>query len=148
LRNHEHGKRFGNRRSITIRRVVVWFFAIAGVALLPWTIWLTQQLPSHHTDEHWRALWVGFDLALAAALIGTAVAAVRRSPFVETIAAVAGTLLLCDVWFDTLLESGGAFWMALLEAGALELPLAAVCFWVAHDAQRLFAEPDLPRRPS
>jgi hypothetical protein len=132
-------------RATTIRRFVPAFFAIAGFALLPWTIWLTQRLPSHHTDEHWRALWIGFDLALAAALIGTALSAVRRSPLVETFAAVAGTLLLCDVWFDTLLESGDAFWVALFEAAALELPLAAVCFWVARDARRLFAETDLPR---
>jgi hypothetical protein len=123
-------------------RFVVLFFAGAGVALLPWTIWLTQRLPSHHTDEHWRALWIGFDLALAAALIGVAVVAVRRSPVVEMLAAVAGTLLLCDVWFDTLLESGDAFWLALVEAAALEVPMAAFCFWVAYDARRLFAASD------
>jgi hypothetical protein len=39
------------------RSFVVPFFAIAGFALLPWTGWLTQHLPSHRTDEHWRALW-------------------------------------------------------------------------------------------
>lgn len=131
----------GLGREIAFRRAVAVFFAVAGLALLPWTIWLTQQLPSHHTDEHWRALWVGFDLALAAALIGTAVAAVRRSHAVETLAAVAGTLLLCDVWFDTLLESGHEFWFAVIEAVTLELPLAAICFWVARDARRLFSRP-------
>lgn len=121
------------------------FFALAGLALLPWTIWLTQLLPSRHTDEHWRALWVGFDLALAAALIATAFAAVRRSRLVETFAAVAGTLLLCDAWFDTLLESGNGFWWALAEAFALELPMAAICFWVALDARKLFDLDELPR---
>jgi len=130
--------------AMEIRRFVVPFFAIAGFALLPWTIWLTQRLPSHHTDEHWRALWVGFDLAIAAALISTAVLAMRRSPWLETAAAIAGTLLLCDAWFDSLLESGGAFWVALLEAAALELPLAGICFWVARDAERLFAKADVP----
>jgi hypothetical protein len=130
---------------MNVRRLVAPFFAAAGLALLPWTIWLTQRLPNHHTNEHWRALWVGFDLGLAAALIGTAVAAVRRSPWLEASAAVAGTLLLCDVWFDTLLESGRGLWLALLEAAAVELPLAGICFWVARDAERFFAEANVPR---
>lgn len=128
-----------------IRRLVAPFFAVAGLALLPWTIWLTQRLPAHHADEHWRTLWIGFDLGLAAALISTAALAVRRSPWLETAAAVTGTLLLCDVWFDTLLESGDAFWLALVEAGAIELPLAGICFWIARDADRFFAEADVPQ---
>jgi hypothetical protein len=139
LPNRGRGTAAAARGLVSRQRFVVLFFAGAGIALLPWTIWLTQQLPSHHTDEHWRALWVGFDLALAGALIGTAVSALRRSPLVEPLAAAAGTLLLCDVWFDTLLESGNAFWLALLEAAALELPMAVVCFWVALDARRLFS---------
>lgn len=128
-----------------IRRLVAPFFLVAGLALVPWTVWLTQRLPSHHTDEHWRALWVGFDLALAAALIWSAVLAVRRSPWLEATAAATGTLLLCDAWFDILLESGDAFWLALIEAAAVELPLAAICFWVARDAERFFARTAVPR---
>ena len=127
------------------RRFVVPFFAVAGLALLPWTFFLTQRLPSHHTDEHWRALWVGFDLALATAMFGTAFLAVRRSPWLEVAAAITGTLLLCDAWFDSLLESGNGFVLALIEAGAVELPLAGICFWIARDAERFFARADVPR---
>lgn len=138
-------ERFCFHGSMSPRRFIAPFFAVAGLTLVPWTVWLTQRLPAHHTDEHWRAVWVGFDLALACALILTAVLAVRRSPWLEAVAASTGTLLLCDAWFDSLLESGNGFWIALVEAAAVELPLAAICFWVARDAERFFARASVPR---
>ena len=56
-----------------------------------------------------------------------------NSAFVPMFAAVAGTALLCDAWFD-LTTSGSGFYWALAEALAAELPLAALCFWVAFEA--------------
>lgn len=49
--------------------------------------------------------------------IGTpnSILAVRRSPWLEVAAAITGTLLLCDAWFDSLLESGNGFALALIE---------------------------------
>ena len=120
-----------------LRRYVGLFFAIAGVALLPWTVWLTYALPPHHETEDWRIVWLGFDLALALALIATAIAASRRSTWLEAVAAVCGTLLCTDAWFDITLEAGSKhLTAAIVEAAVAELPLAAICFWIAVDAER------------
>lgn len=122
------------------RRVIAPFFGLAGLVLIPWTVFLTLSLPSHHETGDWQAVWGGFDVAEALALIGVAVMALRRSPWLEVIAAVAGTLLCTDAWFDITLEWGGKHLIsAIVLAAVAELPLAAICFWVAKDAERALA---------
>jgi len=119
------------------QRFVPAFFLCAGLALIPWTVWLTLSLPAHHESENWRTVWAGFDAAEAAALIGTALAALRRWPGLALVAAIAGTLLCVDAWFDITLEAGGTHLLpAVLEAAFVELPLAAICFWIARDVER------------
>ena len=118
-------------------RLVAPFFALAGLVLIPWTVWLTLSLPAHHETGNWRTVWAGFDVALAAALLATAICALRRSSWLAPAAASAGTLLCVDAWFDITLEFGGRhLFSAVLEAALVELPLAAICFWVAADAER------------
>jgi hypothetical protein len=108
-----------------------------GVALVPWTLWLTVSLPSRHTTEHYDLAWVGFDVALAASFAVSTVAVVRGSGWLEVSAAVTGTLLLCDAWFDVVTSAGGSEQVeAVLEACFAELPLAAVCAWIVWDAER------------
>ena len=117
-------------------RYIPLFFLLAGLVLIPWTIWLTFSLPAHHETENWQTVWAGFDIAEAAALIATSVLALRRSPWLAPIAAVTGTLLCVDAWFDITLEAGGKHLLAsVLEAALVELPLAAICFWVARNAE-------------
>jgi hypothetical protein len=116
------------------------FFGLAGLVLVPWTVFLTFSLPGRHETADWRTVWAGFDLAEALALIGVALAAVRRSPWIEAIAAIAGTLLCTDAWFDITLEWGGRHMVSsIVEAAAVELPLAAICFWIAKDAEKALA---------
>jgi hypothetical protein len=116
------------------------FFLLAGLALIPWTIWLTLSLPSHHETENWKTVWAGFDVALALALIATAVAALQRSVWLEAVAAIAGTLLCTDAWFDITLEAGGRHMTAaIVEAALVELPLATICFWIARDSEQALA---------
>ena len=119
-----------------VSRFIPPFFMLAGVVLIPWTIWLTFSLPSHHETENWQTVWAGFDFAEAAALIATAITALRRSPWLAPVAAITGTLLCVDAWFDITLEAGGKHLMAAaLEAALVELPLAAICFWVSRNAE-------------
>ena len=125
------------------RKWIAPLFFAAAFLLLPWTVWLTQTLPAHHATERWDVAWVGFDLGELGALGAVAVAAVRRSVWLEAAAAAAGTLLLCDAWFDTTLETGTRFWYALAQALCAEVPLALLCFWIARDAER-FAARHLP----
>ena len=121
----------------SLPRLIAPFFALAGLVLIPWTVWLTLSLPARHETENWRTVWAGFDAALAAALLATAICALRRSPWLAPVAAAAGTLLCVDAWFDITLEFGGRhLYSAVLEAALLELPLAAICFWVALDVER------------
>ena len=49
-------------------RWVAPLLALCAVVLIPWTLVLAYRLPARHTSHHWDIAWVGFDLALAAAL--------------------------------------------------------------------------------
>jgi hypothetical protein len=120
-----------------LRRIRIWLLLVVGgvaVALLPWTAYLSATLPSQHLANHWDIAWAGLDLFEAAALVLLFVAVVRRSIFVPMFAAVAGTALLCDAWFDVMTSSGRSFHWAIVEALVAEVPLAILCFWLAFEA--------------
>ena len=112
-------------------------FLLCAVILVPWTAMLFLTLPHRYGANHWRLAWGGFDVGLAIALAATGIAVLRRSPFGEIAATVTGTLLVCDAWFDVLTSHGTAD-IAEALAGALlvELPLAALCFWIARNVAR------------
>jgi len=75
---------------------VVPLFAVAGIVLVPWILFLVSSLPTTHASAHWDIAWAGFDLALALILLGVALAAWRRSPWLEGAASAAATLLFVD----------------------------------------------------
>jgi hypothetical protein len=110
--------------------------ALVAIGLVPWTLWLTFSLPSRHLSQHYDVAWAGFDIALAAALAATSMAAVRRTRWVTPLAAATGTLLLCDAWFDVVTAQAGERLEAVLEAALAELPLAALCALLVYDASR------------
>src|SRR5690349_13258853 len=108
------------------------------MAMLPWTVWLYQTLPSRATADNWDVAWTGFDVAIAVTLLATAIGALRRAPWTQGAAASAATLLVCDAWFDiltsrTVHELEVAITMAVLAEG----PLALVCIWVARNSERV-----------
>jgi hypothetical protein len=95
---------------------------------------LFAALPGHYVANHWQLAWGGFDLGLGLALAATAVLVARRSPFAEVTATITGTLLCCDAWFDVLTARGLADTaQAVISAVLIELPLAALCFWMARN---------------
>ena len=113
---------------VPLPRWVTPLLTAAAVVLLPWTLWLTFSLPSRYVTHHYDLAWVGFDIALAAAFAGTAWAALRSPLRLVPLAAVTGTMLVCDAWFDVVTSiGGGEIGEAALEAAFVELPLAAVC---------------------
>jgi hypothetical protein len=117
--------------------VVGGVFALAALVLVPWIIFLVRMLPSDHRSAHWDIAWGGFDIALALLLLSVAVAAWRRSPWLEGAATAAATLLFVDAWFDILTASTRPeLIVASAEASLVELPLAALCFLVARSAER------------
>ena len=124
----------------TLREWVVVVFGAAGLAMVPWTIWLSSSLKPEHTTNRWDIAWSGFDFGLALAFVGTALAAARRSPWVGALSAATGTLLLTDAWFDVLLEShGNEMQNAIFLAVFAELPAAAFCFWIAFRTEKFLA---------
>jgi hypothetical protein len=123
-----------------LRLWVVGVFTLIGLGMLPWTIWLSSSLQPHHVTEHWDLAWSGFDTALAVSFLLTALAAWRRSPWVGALAAATGTLLVTDAWFDIVLEShADEIRRALFLAAFAELPLAGLCFWIAHRTERFLS---------
>jgi hypothetical protein len=105
---------------------------LCAVVLIPWTAFLFLTLPPHYRANHWQLAWGGFDIGLGIALAATALTVTRRSPFAEVSAAITGTLLICDAWFDVLTSRGtSAVAQAVASAVLVELPLAALCFWMA-----------------
>jgi hypothetical protein len=123
-----------------VPRWVTISLSLVAIGLVPWTLWLTFSLPSRHVTDHYALAWVGFDLGLAAAFGATAWAAYRTSTWLVPFAAVTGTMLLCDAWFDVVTSGGGGERVeALLEAVFAELPLAVLCGVIVYDAERAHA---------
>jgi len=121
-------------------RWVVPLFGLASVLLVPWIVLLVYLLPSAQRASHWDIAWAGFDVGLALVLSGVALAAWRRSPWLEGAATAAATLLFVDAWFDVLTSSTRLdLIVAVVEAAVVELPLAFVCLLLARNAERRLA---------
>jgi hypothetical protein len=99
------------------------FISAAGLVL--WTVFLGLSLPGKYDAGHWGLLWTGFDVVLLAVLGYAGWAAWFRRQILATTAIVAGTLLLCDAWFDIITSIGNSDeWLSLLTGFGLEIPLA------------------------
>jgi hypothetical protein len=119
-------------------RWLAYAFVLCSLALLPWTVWLYQNLPTRATADNWDLAWAGFDVALAATLLATAVGALTRSAWTQGAAASAATLLICDGWFDVMTSpTARQLEVAVVMAVAAEAPLALVCIWVARNSERI-----------
>ncbi len=130
-------------------RWVVPLFGLAALLLVPWVVLLVVALPSAHRAAHWDIAWAGFDVALALLLLTVAVAAWRRSPWLEGAATASATLLFVDAWFDVLTSSSRAeFVVSIGEAAFVELPLAILCLLLAREAERRLRVPPLSRSTS
>lgn len=109
----------------------------SGLGLLPWMYVLAAGLPAVMTAPRWPAAWIGLDILEAAGLITTGLLAARGDRRHALAAAATTALLVVDAWFDTMTATsdsdlGAAIAMALCP----ELPLAAVCGWLAIRASR------------
>jgi hypothetical protein len=128
-------------REPTKVRTVPWWvgpaFAILAACTVPWVIFLAVTLPRRATFAHYRSVWVGFDVGLIGVLALTALLAWLARPQVALAATAASTMLVVDAWFDMMTTPrGDRFWVSVLLAGLVELPLAAICLWIAlHAAQ-------------
>jgi hypothetical protein len=123
---------------LTPPRWVAPLAAICAIGLVPWIVYLALALPSHARSAHYDIAWVGFDIGMLLALVSLAYCALRRSPLTELAASVTATLLVSDAWFDVVTTSkSDEMVFSILSAVFIELPLAALCVWVAVNAERL-----------
>lgn len=132
---------FPTRR--TIDRLRKWrtvLMLVCAAAMIPWTVYLAITLPNHYVARNWVATWVGFDILLVAMLVLTALAGWKRKQFVFPTAFATGVLLVCDAWFDVLLDAGTSdVWLSVASAVIVELPLAFLMFNAARRLIRLSA---------
>ena len=125
--------RFAWRRRLSLLIVIGGCVVLAG-----WIAVLMLTLPRHYTAAHWRGAWVGFDFALLAAFAATAWASLRERQVLIICLTVTGTLLICDAWFDVILDLGTRdIWMSVASAVFAELPLAFMMLTAARRLVRM-----------
>jgi hypothetical protein len=107
--------------------------AVCTVALAVWIVALGVTLPARETVHQWRLAWIGLDTAELVSFAVLAWAVARTRHLAIPAALVAGSLLLCDAWFDVVLSwNTGERWESIVAAVFIEVPLAMWLWWVAR----------------
>jgi cation transport ATPase len=128
----------GRARDRRRRALILGVIIVCCMALAAWTGLLAATLPRYYRSGGWRGAWVGFDIALLAAFAVTGWASWRRRQILIVCLVVVATLLCCDAWFDVVLDAHtSGFWLSLLSALVIELPLAAVAILGARRLIRM-----------
>jgi hypothetical protein len=111
---------------------------VGCILLAAWIGYLAVSLPAFYRAGSWRGAWVGFDLAELAAFAVTGWAAWKRRQILIICLIVLATLLLCDAWFDVVLDERTAgFVGSLVSALVIEVPIAVIAVLVARRLLRL-----------
>lgn len=114
--------------------------AIVGCCLVlaAWIGVLAVTLPPYYRTGSWRGAWVGFDVALFCTFATAAWAAWRRRQLLIITLVVLATLLVCDAWFDVVLDARtSGFLPSLASALLVELPLAGLAVAMARRLLRM-----------
>jgi hypothetical protein len=108
-----------------------------AVLLCPWMVVLALTLPPHVVVQHWSLAWLGLDAMEACGLAATGFLLQRHDRRLSAVAGATAALLVMDAWFDiTMAPLGLDLLLALILAGAVELPLATLCTALAWRASR------------
>jgi hypothetical protein len=136
-------------RPLRSRRVFVFVFTAAGLAMVPWLFVLAAILPATTVVPHYWIAWVGLDGVEAAGLFCTGRLLARGDRRYALTATVTATALLVDAWFDVLGSStDGQLALSVAMALCAELPIAAVCGRLALSALRPDPVPGSPADPT
>jgi hypothetical protein len=126
--------------------VAGWGFVVVATVLLFWIGVLAVTLPNTAHAQNWAEAWIGFDLLESIGLATTGWLVLRRDPRVAIAASAPAAFLVADAWFDIVTSQPN--WdvvQATVLAFFVELPLAAICVWIAFTAQRWCRAPSTRR---
>ena len=130
------------RIKIAIPSWAAWVYVLISICLIPWTVYLSFALPTHHISRNWDITWVGLDAALIGSLLATGILAKLKSIYMIMTAMITATLFATDAWFDILSYRAGtrSFDTALLMAVVGEIPMAIMSAGLAvYGLRRLHA---------
>ena len=121
-----------NPQAVWLRRFFLTVVTTSSLVLVPWIAYLATSLPTRQVADPWNVAWVGFDSALVIMLSWTAWNAWHRRQMLIPSAIITATLLICDAWFDVVLDWGSRHVIvSIISALVAELPLAALLLGVA-----------------
>jgi hypothetical protein len=123
-----------------IPRWAVAFFLGGAVLLIPWDVLMFSVPQVVDVPKHWVLVWGGFDCFLILGFGVTAYRLITRSPRGAVTAAMTGTMLLIDAWFDVLTTHRGGELVSILMAVFAEIPCAVICFYVSRRIVKLFEQ--------
>ncbi|HTC69760.1 MAG TPA: hypothetical protein VK662_09350 [Acidothermaceae bacterium] len=122
-----------NRR---IMRLAGPTFVLLSILLVPWTVFIAVALPSRQLSPNYDLAWAGFDVFLCVGLASTGYFALRRSRWLPVAAAATAAMLFVDAWFDVVTSASGRdLAAAVILAALVELPLSALCLFIARESQ-------------
>jgi hypothetical protein len=121
------------RQRAHMNREIAAAIGLVVLGLTGWIAYLAVTLPERYVARQWNLVWVGFDVVLTAVLAYAGWAAWFRRRIMVVTALVAGTLLICDAWFDVLTSIGNRdWWLTVVTAVGGEIPAALFFFWIAR----------------
>lgn len=132
--------RFDPGASRILPRWVAVFFVGGAVVLIPWIVLMFTVPRVVNVTPHWELVWGGFDCFLVLGFALTAFNLFTRSPRGAVTAAMTGTMLLIDAWFDVLTTHRGGLLISILMAVFAEIPCALICFYVSRRILSLFEQ--------
>jgi hypothetical protein len=119
-----------------IMRLAGPIFVLLSILLVPWTVYIAVALPSRQLSPNYDLAWAGFDVFLGVGLAATGYYALRRSRWLPVAAAATAAMLFVDAWFDVVTSpSGHDLVAAIVLAVLVELPLSALCLFLAREGQ-------------
>jgi hypothetical protein len=124
--------------AIRRRQVGLLFMMAVCVILAAWIGILVVTLPVSFKIDHWRGVWVGLDIGEFAGFAATLWASWKQRQVIVFCMVFTGTLLVCDAWFDVVLDYGTPdVTTSVLAAVFAELPLAFLLFAGARRLVRI-----------
>jgi hypothetical protein len=123
-----------------LRRRQLGLLFLTGVCavLAAWIGILAVNLPLTFKIDHWRLVWVGLDVGELAGFAATVWASWKQRQLIIVFMVFTGTLLVCDAWFDIVLDAGTPnITVSVLSALFAEFPLAFLLFTGARRLIRI-----------